>query len=106
MVLAGALEREPSKRSDYLDLACTDPSVRREVESLISAHEQTDSGFLERPAVVGARLKSGTRLGSYEILELMGAGGMGEVYKAHDTKLKREVAVKVLPPRVVNDADA
>jgi serine/threonine-protein kinase len=105
-VLAGALEREPSKRSAYLDLACTDPSVRREVESLITAHDQTDSGFLERPAVEAARLKSGTRLGSYEILELLGAGGMGEVYKAQDTRLKREVAVKILPPSIVNDPDA
>ncbi len=104
-VLAGALEREPSKRSDYLDQACTEPSVRREVESLISAHEQTDSRFLELPAVEEATLKSGTRLGSYEILELLGAGGMGEVYKAHDTKLMRDVAIKVLPAAFVNDSD-
>jgi tetratricopeptide (TPR) repeat protein len=79
--------------------------VRREVESLIIAHDQTNSRFLELPAPEEATLKSGTRLGSYEILELLGAGGMGEVYKAHDTKLMRDVAIKVLPAAFVNDSD-
>jgi TolB-like protein/Flp pilus assembly protein TadD len=51
-------------------------------------------------------LASGTRLGSYEILSPLGAGGMGEVYRARDTKLDRDVAVKVLPASVANDADA
>lgn len=105
MILAAALEREPGERSAYLDLACTEPSVRREVESLIAAHDQTDS-FPQCPAVEATNLKSGTRLASYEIIELLGAGGMGEVYKAHDTKLKRQAAVKILPPVIVNDADA
>ena len=43
---------------------------------------------------------NGARLGSYEIVALIGAGGMGEVYRARDTKLKRDVAIKVLPPTV------
>ena len=42
-------------------------------------------------------LESGRRLGNYEIVESLGVGGMGEVYRATDTKLKREVAIKVLP---------
>src|ERR1700730_708795 len=50
-------------------------------------------------------LTVGDRLSSYEILALIGKGGMGEVYRARDTKLKRDVAVKVLPPAFANDPD-
>src|ERR1700693_1069027 len=51
-------------------------------------------------------LAAGTRLGAYEILSPLGAGGMGEVYRARDSKLKRDVAVKVLPRSLAADADA
>ena len=47
----------------------------------------------------------GTRLGPYEIVAALGAGGMGEVYRATDTKLKRQVAVKILPPSLAADPD-
>ena len=50
-------------------------------------------------------LQPGTRLGPYEITAPLGAGGMGEVYRAHDTKLKREVAIKVLPDTFSQDAE-
>ena len=50
-------------------------------------------------------LTTGTQLGSYEIVSLIGVGGMGEVYKARDTKLEREVAIKVLPQEFSNDKD-
>src|SRR5262245_46063689 len=49
--------------------------------------------------------KTGTKLGSYEIVEPLGAGGMGEVYRAKDSKLKREVAIKVLPDAFSHDAE-
>jgi len=51
-------------------------------------------------------LVAGTRLGPYEILAPLGAGGMGEVYRARDSKLDRDVAIKVLPPSVAGDPDA
>jgi eukaryotic-like serine/threonine-protein kinase len=50
-------------------------------------------------------LSAGTRLGSYEILSALGAGGMGEVYRATDTNLKRQVAVKILPSALAADPD-
>src|ERR1700747_1904487 len=50
-------------------------------------------------------LASGTKLGSYEITSAIGAGGMGEVYQAHDAKLGRDVAIKVLPEAFAHDAD-
>ena len=50
-------------------------------------------------------LATGSRLGPYEILSAIGAGGMGEVYRAHDARLGRDVAIKVLPPALATDAD-
>ena len=65
-------------------------------------HSVPATGIIPTPDVT---LASGVRVGPYEILSPLGAGGMGEVYRARDTKLQREVALKILPALIVADAD-
>ena len=104
-ILAEALERAPQERRVYFDQVCTDPNLRRELESLIAAHEQEGSSFMEQSAVTGAHLQKGDKLGQYTIHSRIGVGGMGEVYRAHDPKLGRDVAIKVLPLVFVDDPE-
>jgi eukaryotic-like serine/threonine-protein kinase len=99
-VLAGALERPPEERRAFLDSSCADASLRQEVEAIIAAHERGEN---EPHAKASVGLESGAKFGSYTILGPLGAGGMGEVYEAQDSKLGRKVAIKVLPARVVHD---
>ena len=120
-VFAAAVERTGESRGAYLSQICAgDEALRSEVESLLSAHDSASSRFLQSPAAIEGEtevqatpprvtrrgLPPGTRLGSYEILASIGAGGMGEVYRAFDSKLRREVAVKVLPQSFANDPEA
>ena len=100
------------ERAAFLTKACAgDDGLRREVESLL-AHEHKAAGFMSIPASAvavstvldhakGALV--GQRFGVYAISSLIGVGGMGEVYRAHDESLGREVAIKVLPPAFTDD---
>jgi eukaryotic-like serine/threonine-protein kinase len=110
-----ALEREDGERAAYLRDACPeDDALRKEVESLLS-HGKTADGWLDGRAlrdlaekVLGTHAGQslvGKQFGSYQVLSLIGTGGMGEVYEARDTKLQRNVALKVLPSAFVHDPE-
>jgi len=104
-VLEAALPMSSERRRAYLDQACAaDQSLRCEVESLLAADKEAQTSFLQSPPLT-VRLEKGTRLGDYEIQSLLGAGGMGEVYRARDLRLRRDVAVKILPAVVSSDPE-
>lgn len=106
-VLAGALERSREERPVYLDQTRMDSEVRREVESLLQAHERAEDAKAEDATLKGqVALKTGGTLGPYEIVMQIGAGGMGVVYRARDKRLQRDVAIKVFPPGVQVDEAA
>lgn len=105
-LLDEALDLPTEARASFLERACGgDLDLRREVESLLEAHAQSDT-FIETPAIADVnRTLTGRQLGTYEIISLLGAGGMGEVYRARDTKLDRQVAIKVLPPHLASQSE-
>jgi serine/threonine-protein kinase len=121
-VVQSALDRPASERAAYLAEACgADDDLRREALSLI-AREQERNDFLALPLgqlaadaltyspggtpVTGEPgLSPGARIGTFEVGERLGAGGMGEVYRARDLTLHRDVAIKVLPAAFLADAE-
>jgi non-specific serine/threonine protein kinase/serine/threonine-protein kinase len=97
-ILESALELNPDGRKDFLDSACQNPSLRREIESLLQAHDGADPRVLSPDVQIPLRLRSGARIGSYEILEEIAEGGMGAVYRAirADGEYRQQVALKVM----------
>jgi eukaryotic-like serine/threonine-protein kinase len=102
-----ACELKPEERQAYLEGACgDDEALRSEVESLL-ANNDLAAGFLEtdQPEQSGelpeVPVPAGEQIGPYSVLEFLRAGGMGEVYKARDTRLERSVAIKFLPRALV-----
>jgi serine/threonine protein kinase/cephalosporin-C deacetylase-like acetyl esterase len=113
-IYCDALERPAEEREAFLREACAgDEDLRRETQALLN-YEADAAHFIETPALnLAAEIlaeqeidaKIGLQVGAYKIIAKLGAGGMGEVYLAEDARLRRKIALKLLPARFVADSE-
>ncbi len=113
ILFAQAVQLPPAERDKYLERECADDEVlRNEIDALLKSNSEA-SQFIERPAVdkvasailTNSQLTKGQKIAYYEIADSLGFGGMGEVYLATDVRLKRKVALKLLPADLTDNRE-